>query len=362
MARSAGDEELSALLDQFVCVRIVQGYGLDLNLFRFDFDMSMAMVFLNADGTVYGRYGTRDDANDAVRQMSVEAFKKAVGAALKLHADLKKQRKGLEGKRGQERQFKTPESLRVVGQEYPAPANNKFGNCMHCHHIREGEVTTAWDGRKPLQDKDLWPFPMPDLLGFTLDPREMATVTAVSEASSAGRAGLLPGDRILRLEGQPIVSIADVQWVLHHEADPGKLKAEVDRGGETKTLTLSLPKGWRRAASFEWRSSSQKIFFNILGFRCRPLDDSERKTLGLAPGVLALKVEKFPPNWMNSANKAAQGPLKVGDVIVSANGKKEDWSEAELLVQVSTLKKTGEKLPLTVLRGGKPVQVQLPLF
>ena len=50
---------LEALQQQFVCVRLVQMNGLDLSLFQFDYDQTLAALFLNADGTVYGRYGTR---------------------------------------------------------------------------------------------------------------------------------------------------------------------------------------------------------------------------------------------------------------------------------------------------------------
>jgi hypothetical protein len=46
-------------MKQFVCVRIVQANALDLALFQFDFDLTFAAFFMNADKTIYGRYGTR---------------------------------------------------------------------------------------------------------------------------------------------------------------------------------------------------------------------------------------------------------------------------------------------------------------
>ena len=43
----------------FVAVRQVEMEGVDLNQFRFDHDLNWAAMFINADGTVYARYGTQ---------------------------------------------------------------------------------------------------------------------------------------------------------------------------------------------------------------------------------------------------------------------------------------------------------------
>jgi len=62
------DLELTPLLDQFVCVRVMNANALDLSLFQVDYDLSFSTVFFNADGTVYGRYGSwthQADSKDA---------------------------------------------------------------------------------------------------------------------------------------------------------------------------------------------------------------------------------------------------------------------------------------------------------
>ena len=53
------DQRVRPLLEKFVCVRVVSTNGLDLSLFQFDYDQSFAVFLLNADGTIYGRFGTR---------------------------------------------------------------------------------------------------------------------------------------------------------------------------------------------------------------------------------------------------------------------------------------------------------------
>src|SRR5881227_2595597 len=62
------DKRLRPLLEKFVRVRVISANGLDLSLFQFDTDQSFAVFMLNADGTIYGRFGTRSDqthwAND----------------------------------------------------------------------------------------------------------------------------------------------------------------------------------------------------------------------------------------------------------------------------------------------------------
>ena len=72
------------MLDKFVCVRIVQANGMDLTLFQFDYDLTWAAFFLNADRTIYGRYGTRSRSNRK-DDVSLPGFTKAMTAALALH-------------------------------------------------------------------------------------------------------------------------------------------------------------------------------------------------------------------------------------------------------------------------------------
>ena len=55
------DERIKPLLEKFVRVRVISANGLDLSLFQFDTDQSFAVFMLNADGTIFGRFGTRSD-------------------------------------------------------------------------------------------------------------------------------------------------------------------------------------------------------------------------------------------------------------------------------------------------------------
>ena len=58
--------------------------GLDLRLFEFDHDLTWYVFLLNADETVYGRYGGRD-ATGAEARLSLKGLRYAMDRALEAH-------------------------------------------------------------------------------------------------------------------------------------------------------------------------------------------------------------------------------------------------------------------------------------
>src|SRR5690349_10089446 len=78
------DPIIRDLLDKFVCVRIVQANAIDLSRFQHDFDLSFAAYFLNPDGTIYGRFGTRSDRPEE-EDISLEGLREAMQGALRIH-------------------------------------------------------------------------------------------------------------------------------------------------------------------------------------------------------------------------------------------------------------------------------------
>ena len=194
---------------------------------------------------------------------------------------------------------------------------------------------------------------MPDTLGLSLDPKERATVKAVAAGSAGEKAGFKSGDRIVKLEGQPILSCADVQWVLHTTADPGQVKAEVDRGGKVEVLTLPLVQGWRRAGDFTWRASLWELSFSLIGARSMALPAPERKKLGLADTAFALRVAHVQAPGKTS--------LQKDDVILDIDGQKTIQNENEFLAYLAQAKKPGAKVKLTVLRSGQRKEHEMPL-
>ena len=82
--------------------------GLDLRTFQFDYDQTFAVLFLNADGTVYGRYGTRAaNGPKSTTHISIPSLGKAMERALALHRGYPANRAQLAGKQGGEPEYRT---------------------------------------------------------------------------------------------------------------------------------------------------------------------------------------------------------------------------------------------------------------
>src|SRR5205823_538877 len=105
--------------------------------------------------------------------------------------------------------------------------------------------------------------------------------------------GFEKGDVIRALSGQPLLSMADVQWVLQQASPEGaSLKAEVQRGERRHELTLTLPKGWRQREDLSWRASSWGLRrMGTGGMVLEVLPDEERKKAELAEQDMALRVK-----------------------------------------------------------------------
>jgi hypothetical protein len=341
------DAAVADLLDQFVCVRLVQANGADLALFQFDYLLTMATVFLNADGTVYGRYGSVS-AGRKYDQVTLAGFAKALEAALEIHKGYPANKDALRGKKGPAPRFPRPEGYPML-KGYPAKvdttnAGKAETSCLHCHEIEKAEFKIYRAARQPIPEETLWRFPTPEVVGLSLDPDQRATVKAVAAGSPAEKAGFKAGDEIAALDGQPLVSIADVVWILQQAKDGASLKAEVRRGGAAQTLTLALPKGWRRKGALDHRAGPW-VYRPISD--AQDLDAAERKKLGLADSAIAILI-----TWPDF------GLLK-GDVIVEVDGRRSGLTLNEFLAYVGQKKMPGDKIDVAVLRGGKPIKLQL---
>ena len=129
------------LMDQFVCVRIIQANSLDLCHFQFDFDQSFAIFFMNPDMTIYGRYGTRSDRPER-QDISLEGLRKAMAEALRMHHDETPIRPLLAGKQVKPSRFKTPRDYPSLASRYQPEldyAGKVAQSCIHCHQIRDAE-------------------------------------------------------------------------------------------------------------------------------------------------------------------------------------------------------------------------------
>jgi hypothetical protein len=368
------DPQVQDLMSRFVCVRVVQANALDLEMFQFDYDLTFALLFLNADRTIYGRYGSRSNEHSS-DDLSMDGFREALAGALELHRGYPANRDSLAGKQGRQVRFKRPEdypSLRGKFKPDLDYAGNVARSCMHCHQVRDAERRTYREARKPVPDQVLYPYPLPEVVGLKLDPKTKASVRSVADGSAAEQAGFEPGDEIQTLNGQPIISVADVQWVLHHvgastdqsvppkDASAATVAAEVVRDRKRTRLTLKLPEGWRRASDLAWRVTTWDLRRMATGgLLLAELPADARREAGLAETDLALRVKHVGEYGEHAAAKRAG--FQMGDVIIELDGRTGRLTESDVLAFGVQNKLPGEQIPVTVLREGKRVQLKLPM-
>lgn len=339
-------------------------YGVDLSLFQFDYDLTFAAVMLNADRAVYGRYGSRD-RKSAGKEVTLAGFKKALQGALELHAEYPANRARLVRKVPPPPRWKTPESLPVLAGKHRKGDVSTWG-CIHCHTVREGIVKSSWREDGSIADALLWGYPRPEEVGLTLDPDERATVTRLSHRSPAAAAGFRRGDVIVEFGGQPVISIADVQWVLHQAGESAEIEARVRRAGSTELLTLGLRPGWRRSRPFVTQPRTLSSWFlqmTIPGMTFYDLPPEKRKRLGLKENAIGIEVqsttqEKSPSSWSRAALRAG---VRSGDVIVGVDGKVEGMDASALTAYLFQKKKPGDRITLKIRRGGQTWEAALTL-
>lgn len=346
--------ELAELENKFVCVRVIQTNGLDLKLFQYDYDMSWSGMFLNADGTIYGRYGSRNASGPGSDSLlTVAAFRKAAERALELHKAYPGNRTELAGKLGGEPAYAHPEQTPGL-QDKGSKATIKT-SCIHCHMVREYALRAKWEQGK-LTAADLRVYPMPQRIGLEMDLDDGLLIKSVKEQSAAAEAGLAAGDQLVKLNGQPLVSMADIQWVLHTSPEQARMSAVVRRKGELIERSLVLSGDWKQS-DIAWRASS---WYGLRqGLKVEPLTPAERQSRGLGGDALALAIKGL---FGKGKPKLEEAGLRTGDVIVAVDGRTQAMNESEFLVDLRLNHGPKDSVKLTILRGNDRKELSVPMW
>jgi hypothetical protein len=347
------DAELEKLENNFVCVRVIQTNGLDLKLFQYDYDQSVTFLFLDADGTIYGRYGTRNGMKERSEDfLSIASFRKSAERALELHKGYPANKESLMGKLGGTPPYRVPEEIPGLTDKPHTAVERE--SCIHCHMVKDAILRAKWSEKK-LRPIDLYTYPLPNNIGITMDVDDGLRVKSVASDSPAARAGLAGGDELVSLNGQPLISIADIQWVLNNLPDETKLAAKVLRDGKTIDQSISLSGDWRHS-DLGWRKSTRGLGHGVF---ITAMSQENKMKRGIAPGDLALNVRyMFAPDTV----ALAKAGLKVGDVIVAVDGKTASMPEGDFLVNLRLTHGPGDSFKATILRGTERQELTLPLW
>jgi S1-C subfamily serine protease len=213
---------------------------------------------------------------------------------------------------------------------------------------------------KPLPDRLMYPYPNPKQFGLIIDPKTAATVLRLERGSSASRDGFRPGDEIVSLEGQPIISTADIQWVLHNAGDSGQLTTRVRRNGREQDVPLTLEPDWRRQGDISWRVSSWSMRRIALGgLSLEEATEEERRRAKVNESQLALRVKAVGQYGAHAT--ARNAGFQKDDVIVSFDGRSGRMTEGQLFEYVLQNKHTGDRMPVVVLRGNERKSLTMPV-
>ncbi|TAK76063.1 MAG: DegQ family serine endoprotease [Aquabacterium sp.] len=176
---------------------------------------------------------------------------------------------------------------------------------------------------------------------FKLDKPEGALVAGVERGGPAEKAGLKPGDVIRKVDGQPIVSSADLPALIG-SAKPGeKITLEVWRQGRREEISARLADAADKKA--EVASADQAAGKARLGLALRPLQPQEQEAAGVEAGLLV----------QDASGPAAMAGVQPGDVLVAVNG-----TPVKSIEQVrAAVAKSDKSVALLIQRDGNRIFV-----
>jgi serine protease Do len=357
------DPKIRDLLTQFVCLRLPTTNGMDLSKFQIDFDLSFGVMYLHEDGAVLGRFGTRTGRDNEAEDMQLEGFGESMTRVLDLHKTYQPGAAWAVAKQGPPSDVPSPEQYPSLKGKYTDKLDYEgkvVQSCIHCHQIREAQRLVFRSANKPLPDPLMFPWPSLSVIGVKCDPKTATTIESVAAGSVAAKAGLQPGDRLAAMQGQPLVSVADAQWVLQQTGDQGRIPVQIERQGKTVAETLALPAGWRRTSDISWRVTSwdlRRMAFG--GMLLEPLPDDERSVLKLPADQLGLRIRHVGEYGEHA--RAKKAGLMKGDIVIGYDGRSDFRTETDLLAYAMQQKQPGEKVAIEVLRDGtrKTMTVEL---
>jgi serine protease Do len=133
-----------------------------------------------------------------------------------------------------------------------------------------------------------------------------ALVSTVGKDSAAAKAGVEPGDVILKFEGKDISRSSDLPPLVAQLKPGAKVTLEVWRDGKSKELTATVGELADKTTVASAKGEAAK---GKLGVAVRPLSPEEKKSGEVANGVVVEEV----------AGAAAKAGVRQGDVIVAVN-------------------------------------------
>lgn len=213
-----------------------------------------------------------------------------------------------------------------------------------------------------------------DVARLKLPEERGALVREVEADSPAQKAGLKPDDVILRYQGEPVLSAAQLSRMVRESPVGRTVSLEVGRSGATQKLQATLQERKRGRGEWFFGGSESPLHIEIpeppelpplprilwsegaprkLGIEYQEISDQLAKYFRLADerGILVTRVDE------NGA--AGKAGIKAGDVILKLDG--HAVRESQDLRETLRKAEPGQELTVTVQRDGKPLDLKIKL-
>lgn len=188
------------------------------------------------------------------------------------------------------------------------------------------------------------------------DDKNAARIKGVVAGGPAKKAGILAGDRIVKVLGQKVGNFDDLKRVLGGVRAGDKVDVTVERGTDTKVISVKTEAagGGGGASSLEMMGGIMKTLGGMMGRKANP-DYVLRPNLGVE--LADEKNEVVRVLSVHTDGPAHKAGLQKQDVIAKVKGRTVT-NIADIQRHLGKTKK-GEKIELSIDRGGEKKTITL---
>ncbi|MGM0535649.1 MAG: DegQ family serine endoprotease [Pseudomonadota bacterium] len=185
---------------------------------------------------------------------------------------------------------------------------------------------------------------------FGMDNTEGALIADLDPEGPAARGGLRAGDVILEVNGEAVESSSTLPRLVGRVSPGSEVALTLLRDGERRELSVTLG-DWPDSQDSAANDPGAEQAPARLGIALAPLDDAERRELGIEGGV---RVREVDPR-----GTAAQAGIRAGDILVSIDHREVEGPDqlAELVAELPD----DRAIPVRLYRDGRSIFVALRL-
>ncbi len=156
-----------------------------------------------------------------------------------------------------------------------------------------------------------------EMAAFKLKSRDGVFVESVASGEPAEKAGLKPGDTVVRVDGIPVKDTRDLIGYVSGKSPGSKVKLAVVRDGREMPFTVTLAeRGLEGSAESEKGGKGSEEPRGRTGISVRPLTPQIRQMAGADAGIEGLYVDH-----VKEVSPAFDAGLRDRDIITQVNGR-----------------------------------------